>query len=172
MMSRHAERRAVAREFGATDIVEERGHAGVARIKELTNGFGADSVIGALGTQESIMQAIRATRPSGHVGYVGVSHEVWLNGMELFLSGVYHHGGPAPVRRFLPDFARRAITNSRTSARWSIPSMLPTRFALRDTLPLHLKTERMSTQTNRGMPPAPRRPATRRPAQGRKRTAM
>jgi len=102
-MSRHADRQALAREFGATDIVEERGDAGVARIKELTNGLGAHSVIEAVGTQESMMQAIRSTRAGGHVGYVGVSHDVSLPGEELFFSGVHLHGGPAPVRRFLPE---------------------------------------------------------------------
>ncbi len=102
-MSRHADRQALAREFGATDIVEERGDEGVARIKELTNGLGAHSVIEAVGTQESMMQAIRATRAGGHVGYVGVSHDVALPGEELFFSGVHLHGGPAPVRRFLPE---------------------------------------------------------------------
>ncbi|EYT60545.1 zinc-dependent alcohol dehydrogenase family protein [Microbacterium sp. UCD-TDU] len=102
-MSRHDDRQALAREFGATDIVSERGDAGVARIKELTNGLGAHSVIEAVGTQESMMQAIRSTRPGGHVGYVGVSHDVALPGDELFFSGVHLHGGPAPVRRFLPE---------------------------------------------------------------------
>lgn len=102
-MSRHADRQALAREFGATDIVEERGDEGVARVKELTNGLGAHSVIEAVGTQESMMQAIRSTRPGGHVGYVGVSHDVALPGDELFFSGVHLHGGPAPVRRFLPE---------------------------------------------------------------------
>ncbi|SBS72726.1 Alcohol dehydrogenase zinc-binding domain protein [uncultured Microbacterium sp.] len=102
-MSRHADRQALAREFGATDIVEERGDAGVERIKELTGGLGAHSVIEAVGTQESMMQAIRATRAGGHVGYVGVSHGVALDGVELFFSGVHLHGGPAPVRRFLPE---------------------------------------------------------------------
>jgi threonine dehydrogenase-like Zn-dependent dehydrogenase len=102
-MSRHADRQALAREFGATDIVTERGDDGVARVKELTHGLGAHSVIEAVGTQESMMQAIRATRPGGHVGYVGVSHDVRLPGEELFFSGVHLHGGPAPVRRFLPE---------------------------------------------------------------------
>ena len=102
-MSRHADRQALAREYGATDIVTERGDAGVARVKELTDGLGAHSVIEAVGTQESMMQAIRSTRPGGHVGYVGVSHDVQLPGDELFLSGVHLHGGPAPVRRFLPE---------------------------------------------------------------------
>ena len=102
-MSRHADRQALAREFGATDIVEERGDAGVAAVKELTGGLGAHSVIEAVGTQESMLQAIRATRAGGHVGYVGVTHDVSLPGEELFFSGVHLHGGPAPVRRFLPE---------------------------------------------------------------------
>lgn len=102
-MSRHESRQALAREFGATDIVTERGDDGVARIKELTDGLGAHSVIEAVGTQESMMQAIRSTRPGGHVGYVGVSHDVELPGQELFFSHVHLHGGPAPVRRFLPE---------------------------------------------------------------------
>jgi threonine dehydrogenase-like Zn-dependent dehydrogenase len=102
-MSRHEPRQRLAREFGATDVVVERGDEGVARIKDLTGGLGAHSVIEAVGTQESMMQAIRATRPGGHVGYVGVSHDVSLPGEELFFSGVHLHGGPAPVRRFLPE---------------------------------------------------------------------
>ncbi|MGV8965566.1 MAG: zinc-dependent alcohol dehydrogenase family protein [Cellulomonas sp.] len=101
-MSRHASRQALAREFGATDVVEERGNAGVARIKELTGGLGADSVLECVGTQESMMQAIRSTRPGGSVGYVGVSHGVELPGQELFFSHVRLHGGPAPVREYLP----------------------------------------------------------------------
>jgi threonine dehydrogenase-like Zn-dependent dehydrogenase len=102
-MSRHEPRQELAAEFGATDIVTERGDEGVARIKELTDGLGADSTIEAVGTQESMMQAIRATRPGGHVGYVGVNHDVELPGEELFFSHVALLGGPAPVRRFLPD---------------------------------------------------------------------
>src|SRR5919205_1465430 len=100
--SRHADRQALAREFGATDILTTRGDEGVAELKDLTGGLGAHSVIEAVGTQESMMQAIRATRPGGHVGYVGVSHDVELPGEELFFSEVHLHGGPAPVRRFLP----------------------------------------------------------------------
>jgi threonine dehydrogenase-like Zn-dependent dehydrogenase len=103
IFSRHESRQKLALEFGATGIVTERGDEGVARIKELTNGLGAHSVIEAVGTQESMMQAIRSTRPGGHVGYVGVSHDVALPGDELFFSAVHLHGGPAPVRRFLPD---------------------------------------------------------------------
>ena len=102
-MSRHEPRQQLAREFGATDIVTERGEDGVARIKELTGGIGAHSVVEAVGTPEAMTQAIRSTRPGGHVGYVGVLHGVQLAGHELFMSHVHLHGGPAPVRRFLPE---------------------------------------------------------------------
>ena len=102
-MSRHEPRQKLAREFGATDIVTGRGDEGVAEIKELTGGLGAHSVIEAVGTQESMMQAILSTRPGGHVGYVGVAHGVELDGQELFFSHVHLHGGPAPVRQYLPE---------------------------------------------------------------------
>ncbi|HWT24739.1 MAG TPA: zinc-binding dehydrogenase [Solirubrobacteraceae bacterium] len=106
-MSRHAPRQALAREHGATDIVEERGDEGVAAIEELTNGLGAHSVIEAVGTREAMMQAIRATRPGGHVGFVGVAHGVELPGEEPSFSHVHLHGGPAPVRQFLPELIDR-----------------------------------------------------------------
>ena len=102
VMSRHQPRQKLALEFGATDIVEERGDEGAARIKDLTNGVGAHSVIEAVGTRDSMMQAIHATRPGGHVGYVGVTHGD-LPGDQLFFSHAHLHGGPAPVRRFLPE---------------------------------------------------------------------
>jgi len=109
-MSRHNDRQRLAREFGATDIVTERGDAGVAKIKKLTDGLGAHSVIEAVGTQESMMQAIHSTRPGGHVGYVGVSHGVELPGEDLFFAEVHLMGGPAPVRRFLPELIDRIWT--------------------------------------------------------------
>ncbi len=102
-MSRHESRQKLAREFGATDIVIERGDEGVERIKQLTNGVGADSVLECVGRQESMMQAIKCTRPGGYVGYVGVPHGVSLDGQQLFFSHVHLHGGPAPVRRYLPQ---------------------------------------------------------------------
>ncbi len=102
-MSRHEARQKLAREFGATDIVTERGNEGVARIKELTDGIGADSVMECVGTHDSMMQAINSTRPGGSVGYVGVPHGVELDGEGLFFTHVRLHGGPAPVRRFLPQ---------------------------------------------------------------------
>jgi len=102
-MSRHEPRQKLAVEFGATDIVTDRGDDGVAKIKDLTGGLGAHCVIEAVGTQESMMQAIRSARPGGHVGYVGVAHGVQLPGEELFYAEVHQLGGPAPVRRFLPE---------------------------------------------------------------------
>ena len=101
-MSRHPSRQKIARDFGATDIVTERGDAGVARIMELTRGVGADSVLECVGTHESMMQAIHCTRRGGYISYVGVPHAVELKGEELFYTHVHLHGGPAPVRRFLP----------------------------------------------------------------------
>src|SRR6266851_9766109 len=102
VMSRHATRQKIAREFGATDIVTERGDEGVAHIKDLNNGIGVDSVLECVGTQESMMQAIRCTRPGGAIGYVGVPHGVELGGEKLFYTHVHLHGGPAPVRQYLP----------------------------------------------------------------------
>src|SRR3954470_9779524 len=103
VMSRHESRQKLAREFGATDVVTERGDEGVARIMEMTKGIGADSVLECVGTQESMMQAIRSTRKGGYVSYVGVPHDMELNGQELFFAHVHLHGGPAPVRRYLPN---------------------------------------------------------------------
>ena len=101
-MSRHKARQELALEYGATDIVSERGEAGVARIKEITNGVGADAVLECVGTNESMHQAIEAARPGGSIGFVGVPHGVELSGEFLFFSQKNLLGGPAPVRRFLP----------------------------------------------------------------------
>ena len=111
-MSRHKPRQKLALEFGATDIVTERGDDGVTAVKDLTGGLGAHSAIEAVGTQESMMQAIRSTRPGGHVGYVGVAHDVELPGQELFFSHAHLHGGPAPVRRFLPELIELICTRA------------------------------------------------------------
>ena len=108
-MSRHEARQQLAREYGATDIVTERGDQGVARIKELTNGVGADSVLECVGTQESMWQAIHATRPGGSVGYVGVPHGMKIDGWDLFFTHVRLHGGPAPVRRYMPELIQLVL---------------------------------------------------------------
>ena len=108
-MSRHASRQKIAREFGATDIVTERGDEGVARIKELTKGLGTDSVLECVGTQESMMQAIQSIHPGGFVSYVGVPHGVSLDVAQLFYGHVHLHGGPAPVRRYLPELMKLVL---------------------------------------------------------------
>ncbi|MCC3298123.1 zinc-dependent alcohol dehydrogenase family protein [Arthrobacter caoxuetaonis] len=106
-MSRNPQRQELARYFGATDILSQRGDEGVAAVKELTDGVGAHSVVEAVGTQESMLQAIHSTRSGGHMGFVGVTYEVALPGMELFFAEINMLGGPAPVRRFLPDLIQR-----------------------------------------------------------------
>jgi threonine dehydrogenase-like Zn-dependent dehydrogenase len=111
-VSRHQSRQQLALEFGATDIVTERGDGGVAKIKDLTGGLGAHSVVEAVGTQQSMMQAIRSARAGGHVGYVGMAHGVTLPGDELFYAEVHLLGGPAPVRRFLPDLIDRITSGA------------------------------------------------------------
>jgi threonine dehydrogenase-like Zn-dependent dehydrogenase len=101
-MSRHKSRQDLALEFGATDIVSERGDAGIARVKELTNGVGAESVLECVGMQESMTQAINCARPGGKIGFVGVPHGVTFDGQNLFFQQKSLLGGPAPVRRYLP----------------------------------------------------------------------
>ncbi|WP_063043527.1 zinc-dependent alcohol dehydrogenase family protein [Nocardia pseudovaccinii] len=109
-MSRHESRQKLATAFGATDIVTERGDDGVTAIMDLTAGVGADSVLECVGTGESMSQALRSTRPGGNVGFVGVPHDVQISGEKLFFSHVGLRGGPAPVRRFLPDLIDRVLT--------------------------------------------------------------
>ncbi|MFD7872857.1 zinc-dependent alcohol dehydrogenase family protein [Streptomyces sp. NPDC059766] len=101
-MSRHESRQKLAREFGASDIVAERGEEGVARIMEMTGGIGADRVLECVGNEQSMQQALKSTRPGGNVGFVGVPHGVSLDGEQLFYSHVGVRGGPAPVRDYLP----------------------------------------------------------------------
>jgi threonine dehydrogenase-like Zn-dependent dehydrogenase len=108
-MSRHESRQKLAGEFGATDIVAERGEEGIARIKDLTRGVGADSVLECVGTMESFDQALAVSRPGGTIGYVGVPHGVSFEGQKLFFGQKRMLGGPAPVRRFLPDLIDRVL---------------------------------------------------------------
>ena len=102
--SRHPDRQALAREFGATDVLSERGEDFIAAVRELTGGLGAHSAVEAVGTHESMHQAIGATRAGGHVGFVGVLHDVAITGEDI--THVHLHGGPAPVRRFLPELVQ------------------------------------------------------------------
>jgi threonine dehydrogenase-like Zn-dependent dehydrogenase len=108
-MSRHADRQAVAREFGATDVVAERGDEGVARIMELTEGIGADAVLECVGTVDSVTQALRCARPGGQVGWVGVPHDTQLPQEHMFWRNVGLRGGVAPVRAYLDDLMSRVL---------------------------------------------------------------
>ena len=100
--------------------MSERGEEGVARIKELTKGIGADSVLECVGTKESMMQALQCARPGAMIGYVGVPHGVEFDGQQLFFAQRGLMGGPAPVRRFLPhlmDLVLGAQDQSRQGVR-------------------------------------------------------
>ncbi len=108
-MSGHKTRQDLARQFGATDIVSERGEEGIAKVMELTNGVGADSVLECVGLQASMQQAIGCTRPGGTIGYVGVPHGVSFDGEKMFFAQRRMLGGPAPVRRFLPNLMERVL---------------------------------------------------------------
>ncbi len=100
-MSRHAPRQALAREFGATHVIAERGAEGVAALLELTDGVGADAVLECVGTGESMEQAFGCARPGATVGFVGVPHDVVVPVREMFGRNVGLRGGVAPVRRYL-----------------------------------------------------------------------
>lgn len=112
-MSRHADRQALATEFGATDIIEERGDEGVARVKEMLGGIGADCVLECVGTKESMDQAIRSARPGGRIGYVGVPN----GGSELpirllFNSNIGVAGGVAPVRNYIEELLPEVLSGA------------------------------------------------------------
>jgi len=112
-MSRHADRQALAREFGATDIVEERGREAGARIRELLGGVLADAVLEAVGTKESMEQAIASVRPGGRLGYVGVP----AGGAELpigvlFAKNISVAGGMAPARAYIPELLKDVLSGA------------------------------------------------------------
>jgi threonine dehydrogenase-like Zn-dependent dehydrogenase len=101
--SRHADRQSLAREFGATDVLESRGDEGVAALQDLLGGIGADAVLECVGTKESMAQALGATRPGGRVGYVGVpAGGPELPARQIFSNNLTVAGGVAPVRAYLP----------------------------------------------------------------------
>jgi threonine dehydrogenase-like Zn-dependent dehydrogenase len=112
VMSRHASRQAVARTFGATDVVEERGKEGVAAVRELTDGIGADAVLECVGTDGAMRQALSSTRPGGRVGFVGVPHGIELPVRSMFARNVGLAGGMAPVRKYLPDLLERTLSGA------------------------------------------------------------
>jgi len=102
-MSRNPARQALAREFGATDIVAERGEAGVQAVLGLTDGVGVDSALECVGTNEAMQTALGVTRAGGSVGYVGVPHGVELPVETLFFRNIGVRGGPAPAHAYLPE---------------------------------------------------------------------
>ncbi|MGO4382701.1 zinc-dependent alcohol dehydrogenase family protein [Specibacter sp. RAF43] len=103
-MSRHEDRAALAREFGATDVIGERGDAGAGKVREVLGGVLADSVLECVGTRESMEQALHSTRPGGSLGFVGVptgGAEIPLR--YLFDSNIHVAGGMASARTYLPE---------------------------------------------------------------------
>jgi threonine dehydrogenase-like Zn-dependent dehydrogenase len=109
-MSRHEDRQKVAKAFGATDIVPERGDEGVARIMELTDGVGADYVLECVGNDAAMTTAFRIARPGSTVGFVGVPHGITLPIARMFRKNVGIAGGMAPVRHYLPDLVPRVLS--------------------------------------------------------------
>lgn len=104
LMSRHRDRQALGMELGATDIVEERADDGAQRVRDLFEGIGADCVLEAVGTKESMVQALKATRPGGHVGYVGAPNGgPELPVRALFNRNIHVGGGVAPARAYIPE---------------------------------------------------------------------
>ena len=108
-MSRHADRQQAALALGATDVVAARGDEGIEAVKELTKGIGADSVLECVGTQDSVVQALRSARPGGMVGWVGVPHLAELPQEHMFWRNVGLKGGPAPVRAYLDELLGRVL---------------------------------------------------------------
>jgi threonine dehydrogenase-like Zn-dependent dehydrogenase len=102
-MSRHEPRQRIARDFGATDVVEVRGEEAVDAVLELTDGVGADAVLECVGTKESMLTAIAAARPGATVGYVGAPHGVEYPVRDMFVRNVGVAGGMAPARQYLPQ---------------------------------------------------------------------
>ncbi len=102
-MSRHAPRQELARQFGATHIVAERGEEGVAEVMEITGGVGGDAVLECVGNDPAIQQAFAVARPGSTVGFVGVPHGVELPIRRMFQKNIGLAGGMAPVRRYLPE---------------------------------------------------------------------
>jgi threonine dehydrogenase-like Zn-dependent dehydrogenase len=112
-MSRHADRQAVARDFGATDIIEERGDAAVAALTELLGGELADAALECVGTDEAMQQALRSVRGGGRVGFVGVpGGRVELTAEQLFSRNITLGGGMAPARTYIPQLLPAVLDGS------------------------------------------------------------
>ncbi|HEY6215542.1 MAG TPA: zinc-dependent alcohol dehydrogenase family protein, partial [Pyrinomonadaceae bacterium] len=110
IMGRHHDRIALAKDFGATDVVSERGEEAVARVRELTRGFGVHSVLECVGTQQAMLTALNITRPGGAVGRVGVPHYETIPASEtLFYNNISIGGGPAPVRAYIDELLQDVL---------------------------------------------------------------
>jgi threonine dehydrogenase-like Zn-dependent dehydrogenase len=103
LLGRHPDRIALAQEFGATDIVSERGAEAVERVRELTGGLGADSVLECVGLEQAVATALEIARPGGAVGWVGVPQEETTPASIAFWKNVSIGGGPAPARGYLEE---------------------------------------------------------------------
>jgi threonine dehydrogenase-like Zn-dependent dehydrogenase len=123
-MSRHAPRQEVARQFGATHVVAERGDEGIARIMEITDGVGADAVLECVGTDDAMRTAFEVARPGAMVGFVGVPHGVELPVRRMFAKNVGLAGGVAPVRRYLPELLD-LVTSGRVDPGLVFDSVMP-----------------------------------------------
>lgn len=108
-MSRHETRQTLAREFGATEIIAERGDEGVQAVLDMTDGIGADAVLECVGTEDSVVQALRSARPGATVGWVGVPHVTQIPQEHMFWRNVGIRGGIAPVRAYLPALLTRVL---------------------------------------------------------------
>jgi threonine dehydrogenase-like Zn-dependent dehydrogenase len=118
LMGRHPDRIALARAFGATDIVADRGEEGIARVRQLTGGHGAHSVLECVGTADAIRTCVAVVRPGGAIGRVGVPHYPAVPGADvMFFKNAIVGGGPAPVRAYirelLPDVLEGKIEPGR-----------------------------------------------------------
>jgi threonine dehydrogenase-like Zn-dependent dehydrogenase len=111
-MSRHAPRQELAKAFGATDVIAERGDEGVAKVLDMFDGIGADAVLECVGTKESMQQALDTARPGGTVGYVGVPYGAELPIRQMFGTNVGVRGGVAPVRAYIPDLLEDVLAGS------------------------------------------------------------
>jgi len=104
IMGRHPDRIALAKDFGATDVVSERGDEGIARVRELTKGYGVQSVLECVGTEQAMDTSMGIVRAGGAVGRVGVPHyEVIKAAQQMFYNNVIVGGGPAPTRAYIPN---------------------------------------------------------------------
>jgi threonine dehydrogenase-like Zn-dependent dehydrogenase len=112
VMSRHETRQKLATEFGATDVVEERGEDGEKHILEMTGGVGADAVLECVGTDQAMRTAFSIARPGSTVGFVGVPHGVKLPIRRMFAHNVGLAGGMAPVRTYLPNLLERTLSGA------------------------------------------------------------